>query len=114
VRATQLAPERATFLTNLGYAYELQGQLDKAVETQRKAVALDPKLGSAWINLGNALAGLKQYEQAEVALRQAAALDPSDPRPQASLRDLAEVRARGAATPPAPTSPPQRGAPNKP
>lgn len=98
--ATRLAPDRATFLTNLGYAYQLQGQLEKAVETQRQAVALDPKLGSAWINLGNALADLRQYEQAEAALRHAASLDPSDPRPKASLRDLAELRAR-AATPPA-------------
>lgn len=105
-KATQLAPERATFLTNLGYAYQLQGQLEKAVETQRRAVALDPKLGSAWINLGNALADLRQYEQAEVALRQAESLDPSDPRPKASLRDLAEVRA-GAATPP-PAAPPRK------
>lgn len=94
LRATALAPERATFLTNLGYAYQRQGQLDKAIETQRRAVALDPKLGSAWINLGNALAELGQYEQAEVALRQAETLDPSDPRPKASLRDLAELRAR--------------------
>jgi tetratricopeptide (TPR) repeat protein len=100
-KATQLAPERATFLTNLGYAYQLQGQLEKAVETQRRAVALDPKLGSAWINLGNALADLRQYEQAEAALRHAESLDPSDPRPKASLRDLAEVRAGVAVPPPA-------------
>lgn len=94
LRATTLAPERATFLTNLGYAYQRQGQLDKAVETQRSALAIDPKLGSAWINLGNALAELGQYDQAEVALRQAETLDPSDPRPKASLRDLAELRTR--------------------
>src|SRR3954468_7612237 len=98
-----MPPGRATLLTNLGYDYELQGQMEKGVETHRKAVALDPKLGSAWINLGNALAGLKQYEQAEVALRRAAAPAPSDPRPQASLRDLAEVRAKEpAAASPAP------------
>jgi tetratricopeptide (TPR) repeat protein len=94
LRATTLAPERATFLTNLGYAYQRQGQLDKAVETQRRALAIDPELGSAWINLGNALAELGQYDQAEVALRQAETLDPSDPRPKASLRDLAELKAR--------------------
>lgn len=94
LRATALAPGRATFLTNLGYAYQRQGQLDKAVETQRRALAIDPKLGSAWINLGNALAELKQYAQAEAALRQAAKLDPDDPRPKASLQDLAELKAR--------------------
>jgi tetratricopeptide (TPR) repeat protein len=93
LRATALAPERATFLTNLGYAYQLQRQLEKAVETQRRALVIDPKLGSAWINLGNALAELGQYAQAEEALTRAEALDPSDPRPKASLRDLAELRA---------------------
>jgi len=96
LRATALAPDRATFLTNLGYAYQRQGQLDKAVETQRRALGIDPKLGSAWINLGNALAELKEYEQAEAALRHAAKLDPDDPRPKASLQDLAELKARQA------------------
>jgi tetratricopeptide (TPR) repeat protein len=93
-RATALAPDRATFLTNLGYAYQKQGLLDKAVESQRRAIALDPKLGSAWINLGNALAELGQYEAAREALRRAESLDPSDPRPKASLRDLAELESR--------------------
>jgi Flp pilus assembly protein TadD len=94
LRATTLAPDRATFLTNLGYAYQRQGQLEKALETQRRAIALDPKLGSAWINLGNVLADLGRYRAARAALVQAAALDPDDPRPPASLKDLAELEAR--------------------
>ena len=88
------APDRATFLTNLGYAYQKQGLLDKAVESQRRAIALDAKLGSAWINLGNALADMGQYEAAREALQRAESLDPSDPRPKASLRDLAELEKR--------------------
>ena len=64
------------------------------MRAQRRAIALDPKLASAWINLGNALAEQGRYEPAEAALRQAQTLDPSDPRPRASLGDLAELRAR--------------------
>ncbi len=101
LRATQLAPRRATFLTNLGYAYQRQGQLAKAIETQRLALAIDPELGSAWINLGNTLAELGQYEEAAAALHRAEALDPSDPRPKSSLQDLAELRERQLALPPA-------------
>lgn len=91
LRATALAPDRATFLTNLGYAYQKQGLLDKAVESQRRAIAVDPKLGSAWINLGNALAELGQFAAAREALLRAERLDSTDPRPKASLRDLAEL-----------------------
>jgi tetratricopeptide (TPR) repeat protein len=94
LRATQLAPERATFVTNLGYAYQKRGELARAIETQRRALAIDPELGSAWINLGNALAEQGDYAGAAAALRRAEALDPSDPRPKASLRDLAEIEAR--------------------
>jgi len=55
-RAVALAPDRATFVSNLSYAYFLAGKLDDAIATATKASALDPKLGSAWINLGTALA----------------------------------------------------------
>ena len=94
LRAAELAPTRATFLTNLGYASQRRGELERAEETQRRALALDPTLGSAWINLGNTLAERGDYAAAAAALRRAEALDPSDPRPKASLRDLAELEAR--------------------
>jgi Flp pilus assembly protein TadD len=41
--------------------------------------------------LGNALAELGRYAAAREALQRAESLDPSDPRPKASLRDLAEL-----------------------
>ena len=50
-----LSPERATFLSNLGYAEQQLGETANAVITLNKAIAKDPKLGSAWINLGSVL-----------------------------------------------------------
>ena len=91
-RAVQLAPDRATFLSNLGYAYQLAGKLELAIETYRKALAKDEKLGSAWINLGTALARKKEYDEAEKAFNSALALDPQDPRAKANLSELAELR----------------------
>ena len=92
-RAVDLAPDRATFISNLGYAYQLSGNLDEAVKTYRLALSKDPSLGSAWINLGTALAAQKKYNEAETALKKALELDPSDPRAKANLDELrARVR----------------------
>jgi len=90
-KAHQLAPERATFLSNIGYARALQGQLPLAITSYRQALALDPKLASAWINLGVALSHQQKFVEAEAALKQALALDPTDPRAKVNLEELREL-----------------------
>lgn len=95
LEAHALAPTRATFMSNLAYAHQLRGNLDLAVEWCEKALSADPKLGSAWINLGLARAAQGRLDDAEKAFRQALRLDPSDPRAQANLQDLADLRRRG-------------------
>jgi Flp pilus assembly protein TadD len=94
-----LAPDHATYVSNLSYAYFLAGQLDAAVTTATKASTLDPKLGSAWINLGTAFAKKGDLVAAERAYQHALALDPSDPRAKANIAELADLkRARAGAT----------------
>jgi len=81
-RAVALAPDHATYVSNLAYAYFLAGRLDDAIATANKACALDPKLGSAWINLGTALAKKGDLAGAERAYQRALSLDPSEPARQ--------------------------------
>lgn len=94
LRAVAMSPDRATFLSNLGYAEHKLGELEAARKTLDLALTKDPKLVSAWLNKGALLVDLGKLDEAERALKKAAELDPSDPRPKASLSDLAEVRRR--------------------
>jgi Flp pilus assembly protein TadD len=87
-----LAPDRATFLSNLGYAQHQLGDIAGAIVTYQRAIEKDPKLGSAWINLGSALVDQGKLDDAARAFRKAVELDPTDPRPKANLEDLAEIR----------------------
>jgi len=100
-----LAPDRATYVSNLSYAYFLAGQLELSISTATKATKLDPKLGSAWINLGTALAKKGDLAAAERAYQRALTLDPSDPRAKANLAELDELkRAKSGAAPNAPNT----------
>lgn len=83
---------RATFLSNLGYAYQLSGDLRLAIQTYREALQKDKKLGSAWINLGTALAKQGKLDEAEDAFKEALRLDPTDPRAKANLAELEDLR----------------------
>ncbi len=88
-------PQRATYRSNLGYAYHLKGDLPKATALYREALKLDDKLASAWINLGNALAQQGQRKEAREAYLKAQAIDPSDPRVQAVLAELDAIEKKG-------------------
>jgi superkiller protein 3 len=57
---------------------EGEGQVEQAIASYRKAIALDPKLASAHYNLGNALAGKGKVEEAIECYRKAIALDPKN------------------------------------
>jgi Flp pilus assembly protein TadD len=93
-RAVELDPSRATFRSNLAYAALLLGQLDSAEQEAREALRLDAKLGSAWINLGTVQARRGRFDDAEQSFKRALQLDPSDPRAQANLQELTELRSK--------------------
>lgn len=75
-RAVAVNPANARAQTNLGGAYALAGQYDKALDALRKAVQVDPKDTKAQHNLGVALRELRRYEQALAAFDRAIAQDP--------------------------------------
>ncbi|MET0980471.1 MAG: LytR C-terminal domain-containing protein [Telluria sp.] len=71
---TGSAPDGAYLFANLGYAYLLGGDYDKAVAALERACLLDPLDHRAWHNLGESLRHLGQADRAALMLRQAKAL----------------------------------------
>jgi hypothetical protein len=86
-------PDSAYLLSNLGYAYFLNGEYANAVATLEKACLLDPLNYRAWHHLGESLQKLGQEDRAQAMFRQAQALQQHDMR-----ADLAT--AGGTASPP--------------
>jgi Flp pilus assembly protein TadD len=85
----QIEPARASFHSNLGFALQQSGRMDRARSEYREALRLDPKLVSAWINLATALArDASTRGQARAALERARVLSPGDPRVKANLAEL--------------------------
>lgn len=67
-------PDGAYLFANLGYAYLLGGDYDKAVAALERACLLDPLDHRAWHNLGESLRHLGQADRAALMLRQAKTL----------------------------------------
>jgi tetratricopeptide (TPR) repeat protein len=77
--ATMASGHGTAFLFgNLGYAYYLNGDYDKALTALEKACLLDPLNGRSWQYLGETLQKLGQEERAQQMLRQASALREHD------------------------------------
>lgn len=71
-------PDNAYLFSNLGYAYLLKGDFERAVAAFEKACVLDPLDHRAWHKLGESLRRLGQDERAAQMLRQADALRKHD------------------------------------
>jgi non-specific serine/threonine protein kinase len=83
--ATRLDPEYALAWAALGGAYDLKGTflsikdlLLKAVDLERRALALDPDLSEGHVWLGGALLTLGRVDEAVAALHDAIRLDPEN------------------------------------
>jgi len=61
-------PRDASFVNNLGYAYERMGELEKAAEEYRAAIALNPQMPIVVQNLGRVLLYLNRVEEAKAVL----------------------------------------------
>ena len=84
-KATQYDPNYAAAWAALGAAYDFKGSFlslkelsHKAVEMERRAIALDPKLADAHRWLGLSLMSVGQYDGAIAAIEEAVRLQPAD------------------------------------
>jgi tetratricopeptide (TPR) repeat protein len=77
-RATDLRPDWAKALVNLGVTLRELGRTEEAVEAYRRAIAAQPDEAEAHYNLGVALQGQGRDSEAVEAYRRAATLRPGD------------------------------------
>lgn len=68
------------------------GRLNEAVESFRRAAAIDPKNFKAWVNLSIAHLGTGNRPGAVKTLEKALELRPRDPRLRQRLQDLQRGR----------------------
>jgi tetratricopeptide (TPR) repeat protein len=73
-------PGMAYLFNNLGYAYFLNSEYDKAITALEKACLLDPLNHRAWLHLGHALHRIGQDDRARQMFSQANALQQHDAR----------------------------------
>ena len=83
--ATRLDPEYAMAWAALGGAYGLKGEFMnlhelslKAVETEQRALSIDPELADAHMWIGSALLSLGRVDEAIESIKKAIALDPEN------------------------------------
>jgi serine/threonine protein kinase/tetratricopeptide (TPR) repeat protein len=83
--ATRLDPEYAMAWAALGGAYGLKGEFMnlhdlslKAVETEQRALSIDPELADAHMWIGSALLSLGRVDEAIESIQKAVALDPEN------------------------------------
>jgi Flp pilus assembly protein TadD len=76
-RAARLEPRKGSIIEALGRAYYNSGQHDRAAQSFRELLEIDPSTAYGHYGLGQALKQLGAREQARVHLRLAVALAPS-------------------------------------
>ena len=74
--AIQIDPTKPLFFTNLGNAFQKQGELEKSTQAYQKAIQLQPDYADAYFNLGNSLREQGKLEESTHALRKAIQLQP--------------------------------------
>ena len=91
-KATERDPNYAEAWAALGMAYDLKGSFlslpdlnDRAIEMERRAIAINPKLADAHRWLGASLMSSARYDEAIAAIQEAARLEPDDANVFSSL-----------------------------
>ena len=89
--AVQIDPGNSVAFYDLGIAYLHMSLVNKAVETERRAIELNSKFVSAYIELGLALAQMNDLHGAEGAELMALDIDPQN---KAAQRNLNVIQAK--------------------
>jgi TolB-like protein/Tfp pilus assembly protein PilF len=92
-RASILAPDNPNAFNNLGSAYMLAGDFDRASRALERSIAIEPRRGS-YSGLGSVQYYLGRYELAEDMFRKAIELAPADHRLWGNLADTLRFDAR--------------------
>ena len=95
-RATALAPSDPAVLTRTAEFALCVGQLDRAVEISRQALAVDPLNAQSRGDLAYALTGLRRFEEAATEYRKILEFSPSDTWARAQLSVLLALRGQSA------------------
>jgi Tfp pilus assembly protein PilF len=85
-RESQQSKARA--YTNRGIAYDLKGDLDRAIADYTKAIAIDPNTAKAYTNRGISYAKKGQVDRAMADFRKALEIDPSNQDAKEGLKRL--------------------------
>ncbi|HXD37825.1 MAG TPA: hypothetical protein VN624_14305 [Rhodanobacter sp.] len=91
-RAYALAPHDGNVMNFLSLGLQGVGQLQRAAELRRKAIATDPLRPDSYANLAGILLAQNQLDAAEQAARKALVLQPDFPGPHAGLSQIAILR----------------------
>lgn len=81
-------PHHGRALFHLGYAHDLAGDDDKAIEYYRRCAAVEPTYVNALLNLGLLLEDHDRYTEAEALYRRVLAADPVHERARLYLQDV--------------------------
>jgi predicted TPR repeat methyltransferase len=68
--------DQPDWYSNLGIIFQSAGQLERAIDAYRRAIAIDPSHANAYSNLGAALRAIGKLSEAEAAYRTAIRLNP--------------------------------------
>ncbi len=93
--AAQVGKGDAYLFSNIGYAYYLNGDMNKSREALERACFLDPLNHRAWKHLGATLEKLGHHEKARAMFRQAATLQGYDLRSDYAVAASASQPGKG-------------------
>ena len=107
--AMKECPKDAAIVYQSGYSYERLRKYEEAVQSYKKAIAIDPAFAKAYFSIGDVQMLLKNYKEAAEHYKNGLRYEPGDGRAKASLSEarakLGEPTPVSAPPPPAPAAP---------